>query len=91
MTHKERVWAAIRHLPSDRIPKGESWIDGGLANRLLGTNYPQDYQHFERDWAIRKFLGMDLVNVGDWPQWPIGVDEKGRTIFRSNYGCTFSP
>ena len=89
MDHKQRVWAAIRHQPSDRVPMGESWIDGSLANKLMGTDYPLDYQHFERDLAIRKFLGMDFVNVGDWPQWPIGTDEKGRTIYRSNYGYDF--
>lgn len=89
MTHKERVWAAIHHQQSDCVPKGESWIDGRLANRLMGTDYPTDYQHFERDLAVRKLLGMDLVNVGDWPSWPIGTDEKGRTIFRSNYGYDY--
>lgn len=47
MTHKERVWAAIHHQQSDCVPKGESWIDGRLANRLMGTDYPTDYQHFE--------------------------------------------
>lgn len=89
MNHKQRVWAAIRHQPSDRVPQGESWIDGGLANRLMGTEYPTDYQHFERDLAVRKLLRMDLVNVGDWPSWPIGVDGKGRTIYRSNYGYDY--
>ena len=89
MTGRERVLAAISHKPADRIPKGEMWIDGGLANRLMGTNYPQDYFHFERDVAIRKFLRMDLINVGDWPQWSIGTDEKGRTVYRSNYGYDF--
>ena len=89
MNSIERVLAAIRHQPTDRIPKGELWIDGDLANRLMGTQYPDDYQHFERDLAVRKFLNMDLVNVGDWPQWPIGVDDRGRTIYRSNYGYDF--
>lgn len=89
MNHKERVWAAIRHQPSDRVPKGETWIDGRLANRLMGTDYPTDYQHFERDLAVRRLLDMDLVNVGDWPSWPIGVDEKGYTIYRSNYGYDY--
>ncbi|MGN0999793.1 MAG: uroporphyrinogen decarboxylase family protein [Faecousia sp.] len=89
MNSYERVMAAIRHQPTDRVPKGELWIAGSLANRLMGTKYPEDYQHFDRDLAIRKFLGMDLINVGDWPQWPIGTDERGRTIYRSNYGYDF--
>ena len=89
MTHKERVMAAIRHQPVDRIPKGETWIEGGLANRILGANYPTDYQHFERDLALRKHLGMDLINVGDWPSKIIGTDTKGRIIYRSNYGYDY--
>lgn len=89
MNSIERVLAAIRHQPTDRIPKGEIWIDGELANRLMGTNYPNDYYHFERDVAIRKYLRMDVVNVGDWPQWPVGVDAQGRTVYRSNYGYDF--
>lgn len=89
MTSRERVLAAIRHQETDRIPKGEMWIAGSLANRLMGTQYPEDHQHFERDLAVRKLLRMDLVNVGDWPQWPIGADERGRTIYRSNYGYDF--
>ena len=89
MNHKERVWAAIRHQPSDRVPVGEVCIEGSLANRLLGKDYPLDYQHFERDLAVRQLLGMDLINVGDWPSWPIGTDENGYTIYRSNYGYDF--
>lgn len=89
MTHKERLWAAIRHQPSDRVPVGETSIDGNLANRLLGAQYPLDYQHFERDLAVRRLLDMDLVNMGDWPAWPIGTDANGYTIYRSNYGYDY--
>ena len=89
MTSRERVLAAIRHQETDRVPKGEMWIAGSLANRLMDTEFPEDHQHFERDLAVRKLLRMDLVNVGDWPQWPIGIDERGRTIYRSNYGYDF--
>ncbi len=89
MTKKERVLAALRHKQFDRVPKGEVWIDGNLANKIMGTNYPTDYQHFERDVAIRNMLNMDLANVGDWPQKEIGKDEKGNTIYLSNYGYEF--
>ncbi len=89
MTKKERVLAAIKHLPVDRVPKGESWIDGDLANKILGKNYPTDYQHFERDRHIREYLNMDFVNVGDWPRKEIGKDEKGNTVYLSNYGYEF--
>ncbi len=89
MNHKERVWSAIRHKKADRVPKGETWIDGTLSNKLLQKNYPNDYQHFERDLETRNFLGMDLVNVGDWPFEALGLDAGGRRIYRSNYGYEY--
>lgn len=65
MTHKERVWAAIHHQQSDCVPKGESWIDGRLANRLMGTDYPTDYQHFE-DYLVYCITNPDeLISISD--------------------------
>jgi uroporphyrinogen decarboxylase len=90
MTKKERVLNALLHKEGDRIPKGEAWIEGSLANRLLNKNYPLDYQHFERDSEVRKLLNMDLINLGDWPSEEIGVDEKGNKIFHSLYGYEFA-
>ena len=89
MTKKERVLNAINHKSSATIPKGETWIDGNLANKLLNADYPTDYQHFERDLAVRKLLNMDLINVGDWPSTLIGTDQNGYTIYRSNYGYEY--
>ena len=53
MSKKERVWAAIRHMESDRVPKGELYIQPQIANKLLGEDYPTDHQHFERDKKVR--------------------------------------
>ena len=89
MTGRDRVRAAFAHREADRVPKGELWVDGGLANRLLGTTYPLDYLHFERDRAVLAFLHMDLVNVGDWPSERIGVDGAGNPKFRSVYGYEY--
>ena len=89
MTKKERVLAALHRKPTDKIPKGEVWIDGTLANKLLNADFPTDYMHFERDKAVRELLGMDLVNVGDWPQEAIGRDQNGNTVYRSVYGYEF--
>lgn len=89
MTRKERVMAAIRHQETDRIPKGEVYIQPKVANVLLGKDYPLDHQHFERDVEVRKLLNMDLVNVGDWPEWEIGESEDGKKIVQSVYGQTF--
>lgn len=89
MTKKERVWAAIRHEESDRVPKGELYIQPQIANKLLGKEYPLDHQHFERDCEVRKLLNMDIVNVGDWPEWEVGVTDDGKKIVKSVYGQTF--
>jgi uroporphyrinogen decarboxylase len=89
MTFRERVQAAFAHREADRVPKGELWVDGGLANRLMGTGYPLDYLHFERDRAVHEFLRMDLVNVGDWPSERIGVDAAGIPKYRSVYGYEY--
>ena len=89
MTHKERVYAAIGHKAADRTPKGETWIDGVLANKLLGAAYPPDYQHFERDLRVRRLLNMDLINVGDWPYKIIGEDKQGNPLYLSAYGYEF--
>ena len=89
MTKKERVLAAIHHQGTDRVPKGEVYIEPAVCNRLLGKAYPPEHQMFERDVAVRQLLYMDLINVGDWPSWAVGTDEAGRTVYRSNYGYDY--
>lgn len=89
MTKKERVLAAIRHQETDRVPKGEVYIQPQVANALLGKEYPADHQHFERDVEVRRLLNMDVVNVGDWPEWEIGTNADGKKIVQSVYGQTF--
>lgn len=89
MTRKERMAMTIRHREPDRVPKGEVWIDGSLANRLLGTTYPLEYQHYERDRNVRMLLNMDYINLGDWPSEELGQDASGNKVFRSNYGYTY--
>jgi len=89
MTKKERVLSAINHKSTAKVPKGEICIDGNLANKLLHSSYPTDYQHFERDKRVRELLKMDLINVGDWPQQLIGEDKNGYPVYLSNYGYEF--
>ena len=67
MTKKERVRLALAHSEPDRVPKGEISIEAGIANRLLHSDYPDDYQHYERDRRIRELLNIDYINIGDWP------------------------
>ncbi len=89
MNKRERVRCAIAHREPDRVPKGELCIEADLANRLLHKTYPDDYQHFERDLAVRQLLNIDLVNIGDWPAEYIGMDENGRRRYRSVYGYEY--
>ncbi|GAA0277881.1 uroporphyrinogen decarboxylase family protein [Faecalicatena contorta] len=86
MKSRERVQNAILHKEADRVPKGEVYIQPELANRILGRTYSLNYQDFDRDVAIRKKLNMDLVNVGEWPEWQIGVSENGHKLVQSIYG-----
>lgn len=89
MTKKERIRAAIAHQETDKVPKGEIYIEPNIANQLIGKNYPLDYQYFDREKEVRELLNMDLVNLGEWPSEEIGVDEAGHKIFRSIYGYEF--
>jgi len=82
--------AAFGHRESDRVPRGELCIEAGVANRLLGAEFPEDYQHFDRDCAVRNLLGIDFVNVGDWPAEDLGIDDRGYRRFRSVYGEEFA-
>jgi len=89
MTKKERVLAAIAHKQTDKVPKGELYIESNIANKLIDKNYPLDYQHFDREKEVRELLHMDLVNLGEWPSEKIGTDHNSRTIYRSVYGYDF--
>lgn len=89
MTKKERVLAAIHHQETDRVPKGELHIEGDLANRLLRRNYPLTYECFEREKAVRELLRMDLVNVGEWPQWEIPSPDGERIWLQTVYGQVY--
>jgi len=89
MTKKERIKAAIEHKETDKVPKGEIYIESEIANKLLNKSYPLDYQYFQREKEVREMLHMDLVNLGEWPSEEIGTDERGDKIFRSIYGYEF--
>jgi uroporphyrinogen decarboxylase len=89
MTKKERVLAAIAHTETDKVPKGEIYIEPNIANKLIGKNYPLDYQYFDREKEVRELLHMDLVNLGEWPSERIEADSDGNAIYRSVYGYDY--
>ena len=90
MTKRERVGITLAHREPDRVPMGEISIEAGFANRLLGTTFPDDYQHYERDRRVRERLDIDYVNMGDWPAYDLGVDERGYRVYRSAYGDQYA-
>ena len=90
MTKKERVATALAHREPDRVPMGEMSIEAGFANRLLGTSFPVVYQNYERDRQVRESLGIDYVNMGDWPSYDLGLDQHGYRICRSAYGDEYA-
>lgn len=90
ITKRERMRAAFAHMEPDRVPRGELCIESGIANRLLGIELPADYQHFDRDLAVRQLLGIDFINLGDWPSETLGIDERGYQHYRSVYGDEYA-
>ena len=90
MTKKERISAALDHREPDRVPAGEISIEAGFANRLLGTSFPGDYQHYARDRMVRERLEIDYVNMGDWPSYDLGISEQGYRVYRSAYGDQYA-
>jgi uroporphyrinogen decarboxylase len=80
------VETTLAHREPDRVPAGEISIEGRFANNLLGTTFPGDYQHYERDRLVRERLEIDFVNMGDWPAYDLGMDERGYRVYRSAYG-----
>ena len=72
MRPRDRLFAALRHQPTDRIPRCEIWIDAFLDE--LGGGDPQ---------AVYVQQGQDgimlpSVNPPDSAAWRDGVDEFGR-------------
>ena len=54
MRKRERVGITLAQREPDRVPTGEISIEAGFANRLLGTTFPDDYQHYEHDRQVRE-------------------------------------
>jgi len=86
MTKKERMLAAFKRQPVDRIPAGEICISGGFIKNALGDRFPGGMFNFERDQAIRDFLDMDVVVLGDWPVWECRRGEDGTVYYTNVYG-----
>ena len=92
MTKKERMLAAFRHEPVDRIPAGELSIHQNLAARILGRPAPAAADGPEAEYRLmRDFceeMEMDTIVIGSWPSWSVGTTQDGHPLFQNVYGCT---
>ena len=90
MTKKERVLAAISHIQPDRVPKGELGIEDKLLDALTDNMVSADSSPYAKKIAARELLGMDLINIHEYPMQPIGTTPNGETVFRGECGEEFS-
>ena len=57
MNSRERIFAAIRHEKTDRIPRGEIFIDDAVVSSFLNCAEVG----FDERWEFVRSLGLDLV------------------------------
>ena len=89
MTKRQRVQAAIAHQQPDRVPKGELMIAPSLIDQLLVGQDTKGMSHQAKEVAVRELLGIDLINVHEYPTRLIGYNAKGFPIYRGAYGEEF--
>lgn len=86
MTRRERVYAAIAHQQPDRVPKGELLIAPSLISQLLEGQNTKGMSALAKEIAVRDLLGIDLINIHEYPTQLIGYNAKGFPIYRGAYG-----
>ena len=81
MTSKERVRAALRHSPADRIP---FWVMGFYEGESVRRI--QEYFGVDNSEAVLDRLGIDVVKLGrKWPGAPERFDTAGRKMGEWGY------
>ena len=88
MNKKERVLAALRRQPVDRIPRGELAIEPGFTENYL-ADVKKPMSALEKEVCIRNELGMDFVNMHEFPRELLGYAQDGYPIYKSPYGDVF--
>lgn len=89
MTKKERISCAIHHQESDRVPRGELAIEDGILNQLLEEKKYQQMSHMAKQIEVRRLLGMDFINIHEFPVTLEGYAEDGYPVYKSVLGDTF--
>lgn len=88
MTKKERMLAALRRQPVDRIPRGELGIEGGfIANFTAAIKKPMSA--LQKEIYVREQLGFDFINIHEFPRKLLRYSEDGHPIYESPYGDVF--
>lgn len=88
MTKKERMLAALKHQPVDRIPRGEIAIEGGfIANFLKDVDTPMSA--LQKEIYVRNELGFDWIDMHEFPRKLMGYAEDGYPVYKSPYGDVF--
>lgn len=88
MTKKERMLAALRRQPVDRIPRGELGIEGGfIANFLKDVEKPMS--DLQKEVYVRNELGIDFVDIHEFPRKLMGYADDGYPIYKSAFGDVF--
>lgn len=82
MTKKERMMAALRHQPVDRIPRGELGIEGGFIENFT-KDVSKPMSALEREIYVREQLGMDFVDIHEFPRTLLGYADDGYPVYQS--------
>lgn len=88
MTKKERMLAALRHQPVDRIPRGELGIESGFVEAFT-AELPGELSAMEKLIYVQEQLGFDFVNLHEFPRKLLRYSEDGFPIYESPYGDVF--
>ena len=90
MTKKERMLAALRRQPVDRVPRGELAIEGGfIENFLAEEGVTEELSPYEKEIFVREKLGFDFINLHEFPREFIKNDADGYPIYKSPFGDVF--
>lgn len=88
MTKKDRMLAALRRQPVDRIPRGELGIEGGFIAAFT-ADVTQPISALQKEIYVREQLGFDYINIHEFPRKLLRYSEDGYPIYESPYGDVF--
>ena len=88
MTKKERMLAALRHQPVDRIPRGELGVEGGFIQAFT-ADVKTPMSGLQKEIYVREKLGFDFINIHEFPRKLLRYSEDGYPIYQSPYGDVF--